>query len=56
MKAIIKIVNAERDFDQDQYRIIQRMLNVLQDHGLSVAMFVKVKKTKEITFKLRKVC
>jgi hypothetical protein len=46
MKAIIRIVTAEKEFTRDQEQIMRRISNVLREHGLSVAITMK-RKTKE---------
>ncbi|MGA2407733.1 MAG: hypothetical protein ABSF81_13435 [Bacteroidales bacterium] len=46
MKAIIKVVTAEKEFTQDQEQIMRRISNVLREHGLSVAITPK-RKSKE---------
>jgi hypothetical protein len=48
MKAIIKIVTAEKKFTEDQEQIIKRVSMVLIEHNLSVAIVKKVKKAKTI--------
>lgn len=53
MQAKIKIVTADKDFDEDQKKILRRVMMVLAEHNLSVAieMKVKVKKTKQLKIK-----
>ena len=51
MKAIIKVVTAEKEFNEDQKRILKRIMMVLTEHDLSVAIFHKVKKTKQLKLK-----
>lgn len=44
-KATLKIVTAEKKFTVDQLQVIRRVMNVLRDHDLSVAVSLKVKAT-----------
>ena len=54
MKAIIKIVTAEKDFSEDQKQIMRRITMVLIEHNLSACIMLKkkVKKTKVLKLKL----
>jgi len=52
MKAIIKVCTASKDFTQDQKTIIRRVSMVLSEHGLSVAITTKVKKTQTFNLKV----
>lgn len=51
MKANIKVCVAGKDFTDDQKQIIKRIAMVLTEHGLSVAITTKVKKTKLFNLK-----
>jgi hypothetical protein len=51
MKAIIKIVTANKEFREDQKQIIRRVALVLEAHNLSVAIVMKVKKIKHLKLK-----
>lgn len=51
MKALIKVVTAEKEFSEDQKRILKRVAIVLIKHNLSVAVTMKVKKTKHLKLK-----
>ena len=51
MKAVIKIVTAEKEFTQDQRQIMRRVTMVLTEHNLSVALAIKEKKTKQLKLK-----
>jgi hypothetical protein len=51
MKAIIKIVTANKDFDDDQKQIMRRVMSVLHDHRLSVCIIQKKKEIKVISLK-----
>ena len=51
MKAIIKVVTAEKEFNDDQKKILKRIMMVLTEHDLSVAIFHKVKKIKQLKLK-----
>ena len=52
MKAIIKIVTAEKEFTHAQIQFIKRMAGVLiSHHQLSVMVEMKVKKTKKLKLK-----
>ena len=44
MKAIIKVVTAEKEFTEDQKKILRRVTMVLMEHGLSACIEVKKKK------------
>jgi hypothetical protein len=48
MKAIIKVVTAEKEFNEDQKRILKRIAIVLIEHNLSVAVTMKIKKDKQL--------
>jgi hypothetical protein len=52
MKAIIKVCTASKEFTEDQKQIMRRISNVLKEHDLSVAVFMKVKKTKQLKLKI----
>lgn len=52
MKAIIKVCTAERQFNEDQKRIMKRVALVLIEHNLSVAIVTKVKKYKKLNLKV----
>lgn len=52
MKAIIKIVSAG-SFNEDQKQIIRRVVNVLMEHHLSVAIIQKIKKVEVPKFKIK---
>jgi hypothetical protein len=43
MKAVIKIVTAEKEFTPDQIKIMKRIISVLIEHNLSVALLMKEK-------------
>jgi hypothetical protein len=52
MKAIVKIVSANKEFTQAQMQFIKRMACCLiQHHQLSVSVTMKVKKTKQLKLK-----
>jgi hypothetical protein len=53
VKAIIKIVTADKDFTEDQKQIMRRVSNVLMEHNLSVSVILKKKvvKTKKLSLK-----
>jgi len=51
MKALIKIVTADKEFTQDQKQILRRVSMVLIEHGFSVCTTMKVKKTKQLKLK-----
>jgi hypothetical protein len=51
MKALIKVVTAEKEFNEDQKRILKRVAIVLIEHNLSVSVVMKVKKTKHLKLK-----
>jgi hypothetical protein len=52
MKAVIKIVTAEKEFSHEQIQFIKRMAGVLiSHHQLSVMVEMKVKKTKKLKLK-----
>jgi hypothetical protein len=51
MKAIIKVCTAAKAFTPDQQQVLRRIATVLTEHGLSVAITTKVKKTQ--VFKLK---
>jgi len=53
MKAIIKILTADKEFSQDQKDIMRRISNVLKEHNLSVSIQIrkKVKKVKRLNLK-----
>jgi hypothetical protein len=44
MKAIIKVVTAEREFTEDQKQILRRVTMVLIEHNLSACIEIKKKK------------
>jgi len=46
MKAIIKVVTAEKEFNDDQKTIMRRVVMVLIEHDLSACIVLK-KKVKE---------
>ena len=48
MKAVIKVVTAEKEFTEDQKKILRRVCIVLNEHNLVVALIMKVKKVKEL--------
>jgi hypothetical protein len=52
MKAIIKVVTANKEFTEDQKQILRRMTNVLIEHGLSACVVLKKKVTKTKILKL----
>ena len=54
MKAIIKVVTAEKEFSEDQKQILRRVTMVLIEHNLSACVILKkkVKKTKVLKLKL----
>lgn len=54
MKAIIRVVTANKEFSNEDLDIFRRVLNVLRTHDLSVALFIKQKLTKEFTIKQSK--
>lgn len=47
MKAIIKIVTAEPEFNSDQKQIMKRIINVLIEHDLSVCLRIGSRKVKQ---------
>jgi hypothetical protein len=51
MKATIKVVTAEKEFTYDQRQILRRVAMVLKEHDLSVSVFIKEKKTKQLKLK-----
>lgn len=51
MKAIIKVVSDEKEFSEDQKRILRRIAIVLVEHDLSVAVIMKIKKDKHLKLK-----
>lgn len=51
MKALIKVVTAEKEFSEDQKRILKRVALVLIEHNLSVAVSMKIKKVKHLKLK-----
>ena len=53
MKAIIKVVTANKEFSEDQKQIMRRISNVLLEHNLSVAIILKKKISKIKTLKLK---
>jgi hypothetical protein len=53
MKAIIKICTAEKEFTADQLQIMRRVRNVLEEHGLSAAINIKIKEKKVMPGRLR---
>lgn len=56
MKAIIKIVTAEPEFNSDQKQIMKRIVNVLIEHSLSVSLTIRDKLHKQgKIFKLKAV-
>jgi hypothetical protein len=55
MKAIIKVVTAKKEFTQDQEQILRRISNVLMEHGLSVAIFLKRKSKKPLDLRGAKI-
>jgi len=44
MKAIIKILTAEKRFSEDQKTVMRRVINVLAEHNLSACIFLKKSK------------
>jgi len=48
MKAVIKIVTADKEFSQDQKDILRRISNVLMEHNLSVSVILKKKVKKRL--------
>ena len=48
MKAIIKVVTAEKQFSKDQEQILRRISNVLRAHGLSVVIITKEKTVQQL--------
>ena len=52
MKAVIKVATAEREFTQDQKNIMKRVCLVLIEHNLSVAITIKVKKSKQLKLRV----
>lgn len=54
MKATIRIVTAEKEFREDQIKIIRRIMMVLQEHNLSVSLNMKIK-TKIVSGKKYKI-
>ena len=54
MKATIKVVTAEAEFNEDQLKIIRRIALVLIEHNLSVAVLMKIKKVKALKIKAPK--
>jgi len=53
MKAIIKIVTAEREFNADQKQIMRRIVMVLTEHSLSACIVLKQKIKKDKYLKLK---
>jgi hypothetical protein len=53
MKAIIKIVTANKDFSEDEKMLFRRMVNVLFEHNLSARVMLKKKVTKTKILKLK---
>lgn len=51
MKAIIKVVTAQKEFSSDQKQILRRVSIVLIEHGFSVATILKLKKKKHLKLK-----
>jgi hypothetical protein len=52
MKAIIKVVTASKEFNNDQKQIMRRIVNVLTEHNLSACIILKKKITKIKELKL----
>ena len=48
MKAVIKILTADKEFSQDQKDILRRVSNVLMEHNLSVSVILKKKVSKKL--------
>jgi hypothetical protein len=55
MKATIKIVTACKEFNEDQKKVIRRIMMVLDEHDLSVCLEMKKKVTKNSKKVLKKV-
>jgi hypothetical protein len=53
MKAIIKVVTAEKEFTQEQTAIIKRIALVLIEHNLSVELSYKVKQIQPVPLKFK---
>jgi hypothetical protein len=51
MKAIIKVCTAEKEFNEDQKKIMKRIALVLIEHNLSVSILMKIKKYKNLKLK-----
>jgi hypothetical protein len=52
MKALIRVVTAEKEFTHAQIQFMKRMANVLiSHHQLSVSVTMKIKKTKKVKLK-----
>jgi len=53
MKAIIKIVTASPEFNEDQKKIIKRIMMVLIEHDLSCYMKIKNNSKKDKVFQIK---
>ena len=54
MKAVIKIVAASKEFTPDQLAILRRVMMVLSEHKMLVALEKKSKVTKKTSLHLKK--
>ena len=54
MKAIIRVVTANKEFDEDQKQIMRRIVMVLTEHNLSACIVLKnvIKKDKYLKLKI----
>jgi len=52
MKAIIRVVTAQKQFTEDQIKFMKRCATaMIENHQLSVVINMKVKKTKKLKLK-----
>lgn len=52
MKATIKVCTASKNFSEDQKLIMRRVVNVLMEHELSVAVYMKAEKVTRLRLKV----
>jgi hypothetical protein len=53
MKAVIKIVTAEKEFSESQMKILKRIMLVLIEYNLSVVLSIKKKEIQPKHVKLK---
>jgi hypothetical protein len=53
MKATIKIVTAEKDFSEEEKKLMKRIVCVFIEHGLSACVYLKKKTTKIKTLRIK---